>query len=422
MEAKMLLHEMLKNVKNSRYIKAITKTKDGRFKEGDEVAVFSNLSSTDLHGAKGTIVDLTVGGYANVRVNGRVVHVKQDELVQLNRTKDTSEVGEYKGFRLYDRNEEDLYTAKNSKGVSLNAYNLEDLKKQIDGQAKDSKTKDENGYVCLYKGERKEIYANSTYEAQQKAAKEFGAKNSYEVAVKLAEKNGEPVVHKAVDEKTKDDYGDNRDNKKIEIFVNGKYEATTTWAKTCQEAKQKYLEKNKDVDPSSVKCSFADSKTKDAAQTFESWKQSCRLIDNNVQFEGNESNCKTIPDIGKWDGSKGSVIVGATKDAMSQKDMEEEIQMLEHDLATSEGKEAEGYKYRIKKLKEMMESTKDSKTKDETPDWIVKQNLKRDIANLRSRIVNATESKSIGANINSAEVEGWIKERKALEEKLKSMS
>ena len=63
----------------------------------------------------------------------------------------------------------------------------------------DSKTKDENGYIAFYKGKRIEVYANTKYEAQQKAAKLLGAKKSYEVNIELAEKDGEQVIHKAVD-------------------------------------------------------------------------------------------------------------------------------------------------------------------------------------------------------------------------------
>lgn len=37
-------------------------------------------------------------------------------------------------------------------------------------------------------------------------------------------------------------YGDKRDYKKIDIYVNGKYDISTTWAKTCKEAKQRYKE------------------------------------------------------------------------------------------------------------------------------------------------------------------------------------
>lgn len=55
----------------------------------------------------------------------------------------------------------------------------------------------ENGYIAFYKNKRKEIYANSSYEAQTKAAKEFGVKpnKQYQVDVYLAEKGGETVIH-----------------------------------------------------------------------------------------------------------------------------------------------------------------------------------------------------------------------------------
>lgn len=52
-----------------------------------------------------------------------------------------------------------------------------------------------NGYVCFYKGKRVEVYADSSYAAQQKAATLLRAKRIYEVAVVLAEKSGEAVVH-----------------------------------------------------------------------------------------------------------------------------------------------------------------------------------------------------------------------------------
>jgi hypothetical protein len=51
-------------------------------------------------------------------------------------------------------------------------------------------------------------------------------------------------------------YGDKRDFPKIEIFVDGKYKATTTWAKNCKEAKEKFLEQNPDISESQVRCSF----------------------------------------------------------------------------------------------------------------------------------------------------------------------
>lgn len=53
-----------------------------------------------------------------------------------------------------------------------------------------------NGYIAFYKGKRIEVTASTSYEAQQKAAKQFKAKKPYEVTVVLAEKDGEQVTHK----------------------------------------------------------------------------------------------------------------------------------------------------------------------------------------------------------------------------------
>jgi hypothetical protein len=55
-----------------------------------------------------------------------------------------------------------------------------------------------NGYIAFYKGKRTEVYAATSYEAQKQAAEFFKARRSYEVRVMLAEKDGEPVVHTAV--------------------------------------------------------------------------------------------------------------------------------------------------------------------------------------------------------------------------------
>lgn len=52
-----------------------------------------------------------------------------------------------------------------------------------------------NGYKAFYKGKTIEVMANSSYEAQQKAAATFKAKKSYEVNVYLCEKAGEQVIH-----------------------------------------------------------------------------------------------------------------------------------------------------------------------------------------------------------------------------------
>lgn len=52
-----------------------------------------------------------------------------------------------------------------------------------------------NGYIAFYKGEQLEVFAETSYKAQQKAALLFKARKSYTVTVMLAEKAGEPVVH-----------------------------------------------------------------------------------------------------------------------------------------------------------------------------------------------------------------------------------
>ncbi len=52
-----------------------------------------------------------------------------------------------------------------------------------------------NGYVALWRGKQIEVYAATSYEAQQKAAALFKAKKTYEVTVVLAEKHGAVVTH-----------------------------------------------------------------------------------------------------------------------------------------------------------------------------------------------------------------------------------
>jgi hypothetical protein len=52
-----------------------------------------------------------------------------------------------------------------------------------------------NGYVCFYRTKQIDVFAETSLEAQIKAAKEFKAKKSYEVTVVLAEKNGVQITH-----------------------------------------------------------------------------------------------------------------------------------------------------------------------------------------------------------------------------------
>lgn len=52
-----------------------------------------------------------------------------------------------------------------------------------------------NGYICFYRGKKVEILAETSLQAQTKAAAHFKAKKSWEVSVVLAEKSGEQVTH-----------------------------------------------------------------------------------------------------------------------------------------------------------------------------------------------------------------------------------
>lgn len=52
-----------------------------------------------------------------------------------------------------------------------------------------------NGYIAFYKGKRFEVYAETILKARDLAAAHFKAKKAYDVAVMLAEKDGETVLH-----------------------------------------------------------------------------------------------------------------------------------------------------------------------------------------------------------------------------------
>lgn len=56
-----------------------------------------------------------------------------------------------------------------------------------------------NGYICYYKDRRVEIYASTTYQAQQLAVETFTTRGKapkrHEITVVLAEKDGELVIY-----------------------------------------------------------------------------------------------------------------------------------------------------------------------------------------------------------------------------------
>lgn len=54
-----------------------------------------------------------------------------------------------------------------------------------------------NGYKAFYRNKTIEVYADTSFEAQTKAALLFKAKKSWEVSVVLCELGGEQVVHTA---------------------------------------------------------------------------------------------------------------------------------------------------------------------------------------------------------------------------------
>lgn len=58
-----------------------------------------------------------------------------------------------------------------------------------------------NGYIAIYNRKSLEIYAESLYAAKMKAIASMKVPKSKQglLAVMLAEKNGEPVIHTATD-------------------------------------------------------------------------------------------------------------------------------------------------------------------------------------------------------------------------------
>ena len=62
-----------------------------------------------------------------------------------------------------------------------------------------------NGYICFYRGERHEVYADTTLAAQEQARQHFQKKyprrkvKGWDINTGLAEVNGEQVTHTVVD-------------------------------------------------------------------------------------------------------------------------------------------------------------------------------------------------------------------------------
>lgn len=58
-----------------------------------------------------------------------------------------------------------------------------------------------NGYKAFWRGKSTEVYADTSFQAQRKAAEFWRVKpnKQYEITVVLCEKSGEQVTHVAVD-------------------------------------------------------------------------------------------------------------------------------------------------------------------------------------------------------------------------------
>lgn len=86
-----------------------------------------------------------------------------------------------------------------NKEAAINSLTIDILSKSLGKQglyaAGGPIGKGANGYIAFYKGKQVEVMADSSYQAQQKAAAHFKAKKSYDVTVMLAEKEGEQVTH-----------------------------------------------------------------------------------------------------------------------------------------------------------------------------------------------------------------------------------
>ena len=54
-----------------------------------------------------------------------------------------------------------------------------------------------NQYIAIYKGKQVSVEANTSYEAQKIASKEFKAKHSYDVSVHLVSIENKQVIHTA---------------------------------------------------------------------------------------------------------------------------------------------------------------------------------------------------------------------------------
>lgn len=77
----------------------------------------------------------------------------------------------------------------------MSSEDAAEWEKQNDEHKDNFKSAGVNGYIAFFRGKKIEVEAKSSYEAQQIAAKKFGARRESDVTVMLAEKDGHQVKH-----------------------------------------------------------------------------------------------------------------------------------------------------------------------------------------------------------------------------------
>ena len=79
--------------------------------------------------------------------------------------------------------------------ISSGDFDGDGVSNRRDCQPMNWKKQDNNFYKAFWKGREIEVSANSSYEAQQKAQKIFGAKKGYDVSIVLIKVGDRDIVH-----------------------------------------------------------------------------------------------------------------------------------------------------------------------------------------------------------------------------------
>jgi len=146
---------------------------------------------------------------------------------------------------------EEQMTVKTPLEIVLESFSLADAAREALGE---SPIEGMDNTSAIYTLKQELMYAE--HQASQ------GPEKSRHVFANKADKIKDEIKKYQAFESVCEAHGDKRDFPKIDIYVSGKYVASTSWSKTCAEAKEKYLEKHKNTDAAEVKCSFAEPKKK----------------------------------------------------------------------------------------------------------------------------------------------------------------